>query len=284
MSYTPKNKVRIVTAASLFDGHDAAIAIMQKVMAAYALDEIGKVSPARQAREVLKFLFGKEFANQFVLQSLGQVTSIDDIFAPVPSGLKVLEAYLAKPGQRKGFLSFHVNQCTEFIKLSNASSNPQYKKELGHENGLETIQNDSVNLKQRLRKTGRNKNNCRKGGGLNISAILRLLKNNNYERLEQIINKLHRRFAKKKAQQGLIVDSIEFYKYATRAIERMLNNICYSFQIDKKIFFRRQVRRLFKCLNDVSEEADYFNNTEIVIANHLNINLYGTVNCKANIS
>jgi hypothetical protein len=27
--YTPKNKVRIVTAASLFDGHDAAINIMR---------------------------------------------------------------------------------------------------------------------------------------------------------------------------------------------------------------------------------------------------------------
>jgi methylmalonyl-CoA mutase len=32
MSYTPQNKVRIVTAASLFDGHDAAINIMRRVM------------------------------------------------------------------------------------------------------------------------------------------------------------------------------------------------------------------------------------------------------------
>ena len=30
--YTPKNKVRIVTAASLFDGHDAAINIMRRIM------------------------------------------------------------------------------------------------------------------------------------------------------------------------------------------------------------------------------------------------------------
>ena len=28
--YKPKNKIRIVTAASLFDGHDAAINIMEK--------------------------------------------------------------------------------------------------------------------------------------------------------------------------------------------------------------------------------------------------------------
>ena len=32
MSYQPKNKVRIVTAASLFDGHDAAINIMRRIM------------------------------------------------------------------------------------------------------------------------------------------------------------------------------------------------------------------------------------------------------------
>jgi methylmalonyl-CoA mutase len=32
MSYTPKYKVRIVTAASLFDGHDAAINIMRRIM------------------------------------------------------------------------------------------------------------------------------------------------------------------------------------------------------------------------------------------------------------
>src|SRR3954464_4130635 len=30
--YTPKNKVRIVTAASLFDGHDAAINIMRRII------------------------------------------------------------------------------------------------------------------------------------------------------------------------------------------------------------------------------------------------------------
>ena len=30
--YKPKNKVRIVTAASLFDGHDAAINIMRRII------------------------------------------------------------------------------------------------------------------------------------------------------------------------------------------------------------------------------------------------------------
>jgi len=30
--YQPKNKIRIVTAASLFDGHDAAINIMRRIM------------------------------------------------------------------------------------------------------------------------------------------------------------------------------------------------------------------------------------------------------------
>ena len=30
--YSPKNKVRVVTAASLFDGHDAAINIMRRII------------------------------------------------------------------------------------------------------------------------------------------------------------------------------------------------------------------------------------------------------------
>lgn len=30
--FTPQNKIRIVTAASLFDGHDAAINIMRRIM------------------------------------------------------------------------------------------------------------------------------------------------------------------------------------------------------------------------------------------------------------
>jgi len=31
-SYTPKNKIRFVTAASLFDGHDASINIMRRIL------------------------------------------------------------------------------------------------------------------------------------------------------------------------------------------------------------------------------------------------------------
>ena len=34
MSYQPKHKIRIVTAASLFDGHDAAINIMRRILQA----------------------------------------------------------------------------------------------------------------------------------------------------------------------------------------------------------------------------------------------------------
>src|SRR5690606_3124707 len=38
--YTPKNKIRIVTAASLFDGHDAAINIMRRIMQANGAEVI----------------------------------------------------------------------------------------------------------------------------------------------------------------------------------------------------------------------------------------------------
>jgi isobutyryl-CoA mutase len=39
-SYKPKNKVRIVTAASLFDGHDAAINIMRRIIQATGCEVI----------------------------------------------------------------------------------------------------------------------------------------------------------------------------------------------------------------------------------------------------
>ena len=38
--YKPKNKVRIVTAASLFDGHDAAINIMRRIIQATGVEVI----------------------------------------------------------------------------------------------------------------------------------------------------------------------------------------------------------------------------------------------------
>src|SRR6218665_3901559 len=40
MAYIPKNKIRIVTAASLFDGHDAAINIMRRIMQAKGAEVI----------------------------------------------------------------------------------------------------------------------------------------------------------------------------------------------------------------------------------------------------
>src|SRR5579871_6391502 len=39
-NYTPKNKIRIVTAASLFDGHDAAINIMRRIIQATGCEVI----------------------------------------------------------------------------------------------------------------------------------------------------------------------------------------------------------------------------------------------------
>ena len=40
MSYSPKNKIRLVTAASLFDGHDAAINIMRRIIQASGAEVI----------------------------------------------------------------------------------------------------------------------------------------------------------------------------------------------------------------------------------------------------
>jgi methylmalonyl-CoA mutase len=40
ITYIPKNKIRIVTAASLFDGHDAAINLMRRIMQASGAEVI----------------------------------------------------------------------------------------------------------------------------------------------------------------------------------------------------------------------------------------------------
>jgi len=53
MSYTPANKVRIVTAASLFDGHDAAINIMRRIMQGMGA-EIIHLGHNRSVKEIVE--------------------------------------------------------------------------------------------------------------------------------------------------------------------------------------------------------------------------------------
>src|ERR1035441_6884106 len=52
--YQPKNKIRIVTAASLFDGHDASINIMRRIMQASGAEVI-HLGHDRSAEEVVDF-------------------------------------------------------------------------------------------------------------------------------------------------------------------------------------------------------------------------------------
>ena len=51
--YQPKHKVRIVTAASLFDGHDAAINIMRRIMQSSGA-EIIHLGHNRSVQEIVK--------------------------------------------------------------------------------------------------------------------------------------------------------------------------------------------------------------------------------------
>jgi len=53
MDYTPNNKVRIVTAASLFDGHDAAINIMRRIMQSKGA-EIIHLGHNRSVKEIVE--------------------------------------------------------------------------------------------------------------------------------------------------------------------------------------------------------------------------------------
>ncbi|MCB0622679.1 MAG: hypothetical protein KDC43_01830, partial [Saprospiraceae bacterium] len=50
--YQPKNKIRLVTAASLFDGHDAAINIMRRIMQRSGA-EIIHLGHNRSVREIV---------------------------------------------------------------------------------------------------------------------------------------------------------------------------------------------------------------------------------------
>src|ERR1044071_6024144 len=53
MSYVPQNKIRIVTAASLFDGHDAAINIMRRIMQSKGA-EIIHLGHNRSVKEIVE--------------------------------------------------------------------------------------------------------------------------------------------------------------------------------------------------------------------------------------
>src|SRR5207253_2106039 len=53
MPYTPTNKVRIVTAASLFDGHDAAINVMRRIMQSKGA-EIIHLGHNRSVKEIVE--------------------------------------------------------------------------------------------------------------------------------------------------------------------------------------------------------------------------------------
>jgi isobutyryl-CoA mutase len=67
MAYTPKNKIRIVTAASLFDGHDASINIMRRVMQASGVEVI-HLGHDRSVQEVVDTAI-QEDANAIAMTS-----------------------------------------------------------------------------------------------------------------------------------------------------------------------------------------------------------------------
>src|SRR6187401_3485019 len=67
MSFTPKNKIRIVTAASLFDGHDASINIMRRIIQASGAEMI-HLGHDRSAQEVVNCAI-QEDANAIAMTS-----------------------------------------------------------------------------------------------------------------------------------------------------------------------------------------------------------------------
>ena len=66
-TYSPKNKIRIVTAASLFDGHDASINIMRRIIQATGVEVI-HLGHDRSVEEVVNTAI-QEDANAIALTS-----------------------------------------------------------------------------------------------------------------------------------------------------------------------------------------------------------------------
>ena len=66
-AYIPKNKIRIVTAASLFDGHDAAINIMRRIIQATGVEVI-HLGHDRSVEEVVNTAI-QEDANAIAMTS-----------------------------------------------------------------------------------------------------------------------------------------------------------------------------------------------------------------------
>src|SRR5690625_7626862 len=94
MAYTPKNKIRIVTAASLFDGHDAAINIMRRIMQSSGAEVI-HLGRDRSVQEVVNCAI-QEDANAIAMTSYqgGHVEYLkymDDLLEDAISGdIKIL--------------------------------------------------------------------------------------------------------------------------------------------------------------------------------------------------
>ncbi|MFM9008598.1 MAG: cobalamin B12-binding domain-containing protein, partial [Bacteroidota bacterium] len=65
--YTPKNKIRIVTAASLFDGHDASINIMRRIIQSSGAEVI-HLGHDRSVQEVVECAI-QEDANAIAMTS-----------------------------------------------------------------------------------------------------------------------------------------------------------------------------------------------------------------------
>ena len=70
--YQPKNKIRIVTAASLFDGHDAAINIMRRIIQTSGAEVI-HLGHNKSVQEIVECAI-EEDANGIVIHFLSRRT------------------------------------------------------------------------------------------------------------------------------------------------------------------------------------------------------------------
>ena len=68
--YKPKNKIRIVTAASLFDGHDAAINVMRRIIQSTGVEVI-HLGHDRSVQEVVETAIQEDANARFLVEEEG---------------------------------------------------------------------------------------------------------------------------------------------------------------------------------------------------------------------
>jgi len=96
MSFTLQNKVRIVTAASLFDGHDAAINVMRRIMQSKGA-EIIHLGHNRSVKEIVEAAIEEDAQGIAITGPRPRGDGVQHLYISDPDGY-IIEIGQSRPG------------------------------------------------------------------------------------------------------------------------------------------------------------------------------------------